>query len=178
MLLVGAQRVLQPPAGAGQPRHHRANRHARDIADLVVRQPLQLAQNDYLPELGGKAVERAAERFRDRAIEQARFGVLVRDRIAVQLLVERCAERVGAVSAPPGVGGVAHDRQQPGTRAAALLPAEPADILERAQVGVLHDVLRVVVVPRQIARQRVRGVEMRQHDGFESLELVRLQPAL
>src|SRR5947207_9370551 len=34
------------------------------------------------------------------------------------------------------------------------------------------------IVARQVARQCVRGVQMRQHDGFESLELARLQPVL
>src|SRR5438034_2688838 len=49
---------------------------------------------------------------------------------------------------------------------------------ERAQGRVLHDVLCVVIAPREIARQGVRRVQMRQHDGFESLELARLQPVL
>src|SRR5256885_16843452 len=52
------------------------------------------------------------------------------------------------------------------------------EIPQRAQRGVLHDVLSVVIVARQVARQRIRGVQMRQHDGFESLELARLQPVL
>src|SRR5947208_11717758 len=52
------------------------------------------------------------------------------------------------------------------------------EIPQRAQRGVLHDVLSVVIVARQVARQRMRSVQMRQHDGFESLELARLQPVL
>src|SRR2546428_13978615 len=79
---------------------------------------------------------------------------------------------------PPGVRRVAHDREQPGTTLAARGTAESVEILERAQVGLLHDVLRVVVVAQEVPRQRVRGVQMRQYDGFESLELVRLQPVL
>src|SRR5437879_13814610 len=79
---------------------------------------------------------------------------------------------------PPGVRRVAHDREQPGTTLATRGTAESVEVLERAQVGLLHDVLRVVVVPHQVMRQRVRGIHVRQYDRFESLELVWLQPVL
>src|SRR5437667_12181045 len=79
---------------------------------------------------------------------------------------------------PPGVRRVAHDREQPGTTLTARSTPESVEVLERAQVGLLHDILRVMVVPRQVMRQRVRGIHVRQHDRFESLELVRLQPVL
>src|SRR5207249_9945741 len=48
--------------------------------------------------------------------------------------------------------------------------AEPVEVLEGAQISVLNDVLRVVRVPHQVARQCVRGVQVRQHDGFEARE--------
>src|SRR5213076_780434 len=73
---------------------------------------------------------------------------------------------------------VANDREQPRSPVADRGSAETPEIPQRAQGGVLHDVLGIVVVPREVARQRVRGVQMRQHDGFESLELARLQPVL
>src|SRR2546427_550152 len=79
---------------------------------------------------------------------------------------------------PPGVRRVAHDREQPGTTLTARRTPESVEVLECAQVGLLHDILRVVVVPHQVMRQRVRGIHVRQHDRFESLELVRLQPVL
>ena len=97
--------------------------------------------------------------------------MLIRYRAAVLRLVELEHNRVGALAAPRTERGVAHDREQPGARARPLLPAEAVEILERAQGGVLHDVFGVVLVPRQVARQRVRGVQVRQHDGFESRQL-------
>ena len=42
-----------------------------------------------------------------------------------------------------------------------LGPSEPVEVLEGAQIGILHHVLGVVFVPRQIARQRVGGVQVR-----------------
>src|SRR2546425_299304 len=58
---------------------------------------------------------------------------------------------------PPRVRCVAHDREQPGTTLAARGTAESVEILERAQVGLLHDVLRVVVVPRGPIASRAPG---------------------
>src|SRR6266496_2992480 len=48
--LLFPQRFLETRAGARQPRHHRADRHARDVADFLVRQPFELAQHDHLAE--------------------------------------------------------------------------------------------------------------------------------
>src|SRR5438034_1220166 len=81
-------------------------------------------------------------------------------------------------AAPHRVGRVAYDREQPGAAVARPRSAEPVEVLEGAQISVLNDVLRVVRVPHQVARQCVRGVQVRQHDGFEARELARLQPSL
>src|SRR2546422_7518686 len=78
----------------------------------------------------------------------------------------------------PGVRRVANDREQPCPPLTASGASEASEMPERAQGGVLHDVLCVVIAPREIARQGVRGVQMRQHHSFESLELARLQPVL
>src|SRR2546427_8147085 len=50
---------------------------------------------------------------------------------------------------PPGVRRVAHDREQPGTTLTARRTPESVEVLECAQVGLLHDILRVVVVPHR-----------------------------
>src|SRR5215475_13364340 len=58
-----------------------------------------------------------------------------------------------------------HDRQQPG---ASLAAAKPVKELVGAQEGLLHDVLRVVVVARQPARQIIGRRQVRQ-DGLLKL---------
>src|SRR3989449_3856620 len=103
---------------------------------------------------------------------------LARRGLAVLLLVERVLGRVAMMPPLPGIRRVATDREQPRPPLTASGTSEAPEMPERAQGRVLHDVLCVVIAPREIARQGVRGVQMRQHDGFESLELARLQPVL
>jgi hypothetical protein len=62
----------------------------------------------------------------------------------------------------PGVAGVAHDGEHPRARVAAPIA------VEGAQVGLLHDVLRVMVVAGQPARQIVAGTEVRHYDALEA----------
>src|SRR5437762_14112993 len=52
------QRPLEPFARPREPRHDRADRHARDLADFLVRQPLELAQHDHLAEFEWQRIER------------------------------------------------------------------------------------------------------------------------
>ena len=95
----------------------------------------------------------------------------VRHRFAVLRLVELGLERVAPGATPPAVRGVADDREQPGPRAPFLSTPEPPEIAERAEARLLGDVLRVVVVACEVARQGVPGVQVRQDHGFESREL-------
>src|SRR5437867_9365726 len=106
------------------------------------------------------------------------FRILARHCLAVLLLIELGRERVAMMTALPGVRRVANDREQPCPPLTASGTSEAPEMPERAQGRVLHDVLCVVIAPREIARQGVRGVQMRQHDGVESLERARLHPAL
>src|SRR3989454_8617450 len=101
-----------------------------------------------------------AKRFFGGTAEQRCLRVLIRHRAAVLRLVELEHVRVRAPATPRTERGVAHDHEQPGARARPLLPAETVEILERAQAGVLHDVLRVVLAPRQVARSEEHTSEL------------------
>ena len=171
----GDQGLLEALAGAREPRHDRADRHVHHLADLLVGQPLDLAQHDHLSKLGRQVVERLRQRFARVTSREQRFRVLVGDRLAVHRLVELGRRRVRAMPAPPGMGHVPDDREQPCPALARPLPAEAAEILEGAQTRLLHDIVGVGVVPRQVARQPVGGAQVRQHHGFESFELAWLQ---
>ena len=121
---------------------------------------MELTQHDHLAKFRRQAVQRTTECF---------FGLRVMHYgVAMLHLVELHGERVGTMALAPAMGRVAHDRQQPGARARRLLAAETLEILERAQAGVLHDVFRVLRVPRQVACQCVRSIQVRQHERFES----------
>src|SRR4051812_26356788 len=93
------------------------------------------------------------------------------DGLTMQLLIELGPTRLLPIPSPPGERGVPHNRQDPGSAVARLGPAESVEVLERPEIRILHDILSVVLVAREIARQRVRGVQVRQHDGFESAKL-------
>src|SRR5690242_13229286 len=96
----------------------------------------------------------------------------------MQPLVEFRRLSVMSIAVVPGSHGVADDREQPRPALPGFAAPEAAEVAKRAQGRFLHDVLRVVGVPRQVARQRVGGVQMWEHDRFESLEFARLQPVL
>ena len=83
---------------------------------------------------------------------------------AVHLLVEFRRLIGSPVALEPGERGVAHDRENPRARIAA---AKSARKPERAQVGLLHDVLRVVVVTHQPSREVVRSIHMREERAVE-----------
>src|SRR2546422_6406047 len=89
------------------------------------------------------------------------FWIFARRCLAVLLLVELGRERVAMMPALPGVRRVANDREQPCPPLTASGASEASEMPERAQGRVLHDVLCVVIAPREIARQGVRGVQMR-----------------
>src|SRR5207249_4245811 len=57
LLRLCAQGLLEPGAGAGEPRHHRPDRDARHLADLLVGEALDLPQHDHLAELRREPVE-------------------------------------------------------------------------------------------------------------------------
>ena len=83
---------------------------------------------------------------------------------AVSFLVERIGQRPNA--SPSSVTGVSDNPKKP--RAPVSAGKRPK-VPERSQRGFLHDILRVGFIPRQPARQPIRGVEMGQHHIFEGL---------
>jgi hypothetical protein len=83
----------------------------------------------------------------------------------VHLLVEGRRQGLArSTAAPPSVEGVPHDPKEPRL---AVPAAEGREILERAQAGVLHDVLRLVVITGEMPREIEGGIQVRQHRVFE-----------
>src|SRR6185312_3624203 len=73
----------------------------------------------------------------------------------------------GAVLLEPCIASVAHDGEQPRAR---LVSLHPVEISHRPHERLLHDILRVVVVPRDPARQVVGGIQMRKSRLLETGE--------
>src|SRR4029079_1060132 len=68
----------------------------------------------------------------------------------------------------PGHAAIPHDGQQPGSR---VPVAKALEVADRAEHGVLNDVLRVVLVAQEIACERVRIVQMRKDHSLESVDV-------
>jgi len=58
----------------------------------------------------------------------------------------------------PRVAAISDDGQEPRPRIAV---PKSVEVAKRSKNGVLHHVLRVVLVPEEIARQRIRVVQVR-----------------
>jgi hypothetical protein len=93
---------------------------------------------------------RARSPWRDR-LEQERFGIGFGPTAAVLLFIERVGYYAAAVTAPAG-GGVTNDSEEPGTAGSA---SKRTEVSKRPQRRFLHDVLRILVIPHQPARQPV-----------------------
>jgi hypothetical protein len=84
----------------------------------------------------------------------------------------KCVRRLArAVLVKPRKAGIAHNGQEPDAGVAA---AEALEEAERAQVGFLHHVLRVLIIPRQPARQVIGSIHVRQNHLLEAGEFLLL----
>ena len=91
--------TLQAGASARQPRHHRADGNAGNVADLLVGKPFQLAQHDDFAKLRGQFLERFLERFAAGAFRQEPFGFGDCRTFAVKVSLNSTANRSGGCRA-------------------------------------------------------------------------------
>ena len=66
------------------------------------------------------------------------------------------------------VAAVSNDRQQPGARVAST---KCGKVAHGAQRGVLHDILRIVLVAQKVPRQRVCAVEVYEYEALKAIEI-------
>ena len=87
----------------------------------------------------------------------------------VVLLVERI-DFNRRLAAAFHVAGIPHDPEEPG---AAVAAGKGAEVPQRPEGGVLHDVFGVVLVSHEPAGEPLRRTEMRQYDIIEALACCR-----
>ena len=150
------------PPRAGQPRQDRADRHFGDFGDFFVGQPFEFTQHERLAKLQGERFERGAQSVRISTVKRTGRALLIFNFRTI-IVVNR-NQRLRAVFLQPRIRCVPHDRQQPRAPVAAATAANEA---ERSHARLLRDVLGVVVVACEPARQVVGGVEMRHDEAFE-----------
>src|SRR5438067_1501413 len=68
----------------------------------------------------------------------------------------------------PGMAAIANDGEQPCPRVTVAVAIE---VSEGSEDGVLNDILRIVLVAKEIVRKRVRVIEMREHESLEGLDV-------
>ena len=138
------------------------------MGDLLVGQTFQLTQHQRLAEFGRQPAEPLVYGLaRDRARQVGlRRRELRLERVGLLVELDHCASR--APAAELREARVAHDAQDPRP---SIRPAEATEMPDRPQERLLHGFLRLVAVAKQIAREVVRGIEVRQHTFIESLPL-------
>ena len=170
---VGEQ-VAQLTAAAVQPRHHRADRRAHDVGDLLVREALDVGEVDRHPEVVGQLLESGLHVVVGQPVErlglrgrQALRGVLpgLGDLPVGDLLRGRLLRLAlpAAVAVDVGVG---EDPVEPGLEVGAR--AERAERGERLEERLLHEVLGVGRVARHPQRCAVELVEQRHRVTLEA----------
>ena len=90
----------------------------------------------------------------------------------MQLLVELGTELTRAVLMKELICAVTDHLQQPGAR---VLATEAVEEAERANDGLLHDVLGVMVVAQQPACEVVGGIKMRQNNLLKIRKMIVLE---
>src|SRR6187399_1112447 len=96
VLVRGSQHLGETLTRPREPRHDGANGYARHRADLLIGEPLKLAQHDHLPEFRRQLVERLRKRRAGRAPREYGFRMLLADCLAVQSLVKLHRRKVSA----------------------------------------------------------------------------------
>src|SRR6202012_3699405 len=84
----GGEHPLQAFASARQSRHHRADRHFRDLGDRLVSHAFKFPHNDYFTKLLGQILERPPDCFAIPAALQQRFRIRRFSIRAVNLVVK------------------------------------------------------------------------------------------
>jgi hypothetical protein len=138
-----------------------------DGGDLLVRQPLELAQHHRFAEGERQRLEALAQQPAVRLAQQLDLGVGAADAdLRMDLLVEWIDDLVAPLPLlQEAVERVADDGEQPGAGVGAV---EAVEKLQRPQDGGLQHVLGVRIVAGQPAGQIVRGVEMGQDGAVEA----------
>src|SRR5437879_5637810 len=93
----------------------------------------------------------------------------------MHLLIEGRCRRVRMPPLQPGVATVADNREQPTPTIASM---ETGKRFERAQIGFLHQILGLMLVPQQPVRQVVGGTQVRQQRLLKAPSLIFVQPGL
>ena len=164
---VRGQLVAQPAAAAVQPRHHRADRGAHDLGDLLVGVALDIGQVHRDPELLGQVPQRAQDLRVGQPVERLRLGRpgLGGQRVRRHLpFLEVAAGRLPRLTAPLAVGvdeRVGQDAVQPGLQVGARTELVERGV--RLGRGLLDEVLGVRRVAGHAKRSGVQLTEER-HD--------------
>src|SRR5579862_673097 len=149
--------ILQALPRAGEPGHHGPDWQPGDLRDILVRQFFQLPHHQYAAKLRRKGLHTVAQ------ARKVSFGCqLAPGRGQVRaVMMDFFIERYlchSVFAAAPGETGVTYHCQQPRFTISA---PEAVEVAERAQIGLLNDIFRIVLVAREPMREVVSRVQMR-----------------
>ena len=113
---------MQALASPSQRRHDGADWNCGDGGDFLVRAAFELAKDENLAETRGQSFESAGKALSVVAGDGEGFGRHAR--LLVQFFVEFAHELHRAVLLQPGIAGIAHNLQKPGSCVAAVKPTK------------------------------------------------------
>jgi hypothetical protein len=161
-----AQELAQPRARSRQTRLDGAYGASKDLGELLLREPLEVEEND------GAGVERQRPKRRLDVvrddISQSVELVIPAQRLSSAalvggLVVEAIPRRVDLCATPTVDVQVAQDAEKPGAQVRARHVLRAAS--EGTRVRLLHEVLGFRGIVRDTERQPVQGVEMLERQG-------------
>src|SRR5262249_2402124 len=149
--------------------HHRPDRTLENLGDLAVRQPLNVDQEDRLPEGQRQRRQRTVDVAVEHRLEKPLLRVPLELRVTWQLhLIESTYlgfQNLSALRPSPVQKDVPQDREEPGATVRARV--EPIEAPERPETRLLDDVFGLGAVPRQPQGSVVKGIEVDQRHPFE-----------
>src|SRR5438132_3036759 len=167
-MLAGQRTKLLPEQlpGAGQSRHHGADRAAQDLGDLSVREPLEIGQHDHLPGCCRQGLERAL----DVPVEHCLKELLLRSRPLDGRVLEGCRATAitGGLALQPLTAlpaefvqeGIAQDGHQPGPASGSGI--ELVEVPEGPEPCFLDQVLGFCAIMCEAERRPIQKVEVDQ----------------
>src|SRR5438128_2673050 len=168
-LQASGQELLQSVTASGNTGHHRAHRDGGNLGDFLVRQSFQLSKDNHLAKFQRQLFQGLVKKLVILLSKQEllRAGCLVCGRVNV--LIEYRRRLATAVLLEPGETSVANDRQQPSSPRVAMKASKE---LDRPQGRFLDDVLGVVIVAGQPAREVIGRIQMRNDYLLEACEVI------
>ncbi len=135
------------------------------MSNLAIGEAFEFMQHDHFAKFSGQSLKCAPQEIAFGFAPEKGVGFRVVLGRTMSVIDEEFRDRLALVLPQLRIANIAHDRQQP--RPAVAAP-ETIQRAIGAYTGVLHGIFRGVFVAQQPEGEVISGIQMRQHEMFES----------